>query len=302
MTVKIVELDALIVGAGFGGVYQLKRLRDEGFNVKLVESGTDYGGIWHWNSYPGARVDSPVPHYQFFSDPDLISGWTWSQRFPGFAELRRYFRYVADKWQLDNGTVFSTLVTGATWNSDANNWTIYTNTDTIYKCQFFLPNTGIAAKRHIPDWKGIDDFQGTLVHSSFWPKEDLDLRGKKIAVIGTGSTGVQITQDLAPIASEFVLFQRTPNLALPMGQMDLPVNSTQAAPRSDFEALREDRKQSFGGFDYNFLNKSTFQDTPEERQKTYEELWNHGDFHFWLATYYDMLFEDKANTEAYNFW
>ena len=155
----------------------------------------------YWNRYPGARVDSTIPHYEF-SDPELFTEWSWTQRFPGSAELRSYFHYVAEKWNLRKDTVFSTLVTGAVWSETSSRWTIYTNTDTIYSCQFFLPNIGFAAKRHTPDWKGIDTFQGTWIHPSYWPKDEPDLRGKKIAVIGTGSTGVQLTQALAPIAGE----------------------------------------------------------------------------------------------------
>lgn len=242
-----------------------------------------------------------MPHYEF-SDPDLYTDWKFTQRFPGSAEIRKYFRYVANKWDLDKDTVFNTRVTSAVWDADASTWMVYTNTNVVYKSQFFLPNTGIAAKRHTPDWKGIDDFQGTWVHPSFWPKEEPDLRGKKIAVIGTGATGVQLTQDLAPRASEFVLFQRTPNLALPMKQVDLTEPGTDPVARSEYETFFKGRKDSFGGFDYNFMSKSTFQDSAEDRLKVYEELWNHGDFHFWLATYWDMLFDDGANTEAYNFW
>ena len=323
MTVKIIELDALVVGAGFGGVYQLKRLRDEGFNVKLIESGSDYGGVWYvswmvnlrtthrlckadlqqryWNRYPGARVDSTIPHYEF-SDPELFTEWSWTQRFPGSAELRSYFHYVAEKWNLRKDTVFSTLVTGAVWSETSSRWTIYTNTDTIYSCQFFLPNIGFAAKRHTPDWKGIDTFQGTWIHPSYWPKDEPDLRGKKIAVIGTGSTGVQLTQALAPIAGEFVLFQRTPNTALPMKQVEFDGHSVQATPREEYAELFQGRGKSFGGFDFNFMDKNTFDDSEEDRKKTYEDLWGHGDFHYWLATYQDMLFDDRANTEAYNFW
>ena len=255
----------------------------------------------YWNRYPGARVDSPVPHYEL-SDPVLYSDWTWSQRFPGSAEIRRYFRYVADKWDLDKDTNFQTTVTSAVWEDDASRWMVHTDTNVVYKCQFFLPNTGIAAKRHTPDWKGIDDFEGKWVHPSYWPKEEAELRGKKIAVIGTGSTGVQLTQELAPLANEFVLFQRTPNLALPMKQVAFSGQGTEIVPRSGYEAFFKGRKDSFGGFDYNFSNKSTFQDSAEERHNMYEDLWSHGDFHFWLATYWDMLFDDNANTEAYNFW
>jgi cation diffusion facilitator CzcD-associated flavoprotein CzcO len=257
----------------------------------------------HWNRYPGARVDSTIPHYEF-SDPDLFTEWKWSQRFPGSAELPDYFQYVAKKWDLVEDTEFSTLVTGAVWDEVSARWTIYTKSDTntVYRCQFFLPNTGFAAKPHIPDWKGIDSFRGTWIHSSYWPKEEPDLRDKKIAVIGTGSTGIQLVQDLAPLASEFVLFQRTPNLALPMKQVQYDAHDAQAVSREQYQELFKGRSQSCGGFDFNFLNKNTFDDSEEDRRRTYEDLWSHGDFHYWLATYQDMLFDDRANTEAYEFW
>jgi cation diffusion facilitator CzcD-associated flavoprotein CzcO len=154
----------------------------------------------------------------------------------------------------------------------------------------------------MPDWKGIETFRGTWLHPSYWPKDKLDLRGKRVAVIGTGSTGIQLTQALAPIAAEFVLFQRTPNTCMPMKQVQYDTHNEQAIPRGQYAELFNRRTQSFGGFDYNFLNKSTFEDSEGDRLKMYEDLWSHGDFHYWLATYQDMLFDDRANTEAYNFW
>jgi len=153
------ELDALIVGAGFGGVYQLKILRDAGYKVKLVEHGADYGGVWFWNRYPGARVDSEIPHYEF-SDPDLWEDWTWKQRFPGSEELRAYFAYVAKKWDLRKDTQFNTFVSSATWNDDQGRWMVNSKAGDMYKAKYLLLNTGFAAKRYIPDWKGIDSFKG----------------------------------------------------------------------------------------------------------------------------------------------
>ncbi|CEJ92355.1 hypothetical protein VHEMI08011 [[Torrubiella] hemipterigena] len=296
------KLDALIVGAGFGGVYQLKKLRDAGFHVKLIESGSDYGGVWYWNRYPGARVDSAIPVYEF-SDPALWKDWHWTQRFPGSAEIRAYFKTVADKWDLRKDTEFNTYVNSAIWNDESKTWRVSTANGKVFTTQFFLPNTGFAAKRHTPDFKGIDRFKGTWVHSSYWPKEEPYLKGRKIAVIGTGSTGLQLTQDLAPLASEFVLFQRTPNLALPMKQEEYPPGSeTQCIPGEAYPALFAGRAESYAGFDFSFMPVKTFDHDEKERQETYQKLWDHGDFRFWLATYQDMLFDDRANTEAYNFW
>jgi cation diffusion facilitator CzcD-associated flavoprotein CzcO len=153
------ELDALIVGAGFGGVYQLKVMRDAGYKVKLVEHGADYGGVWYWNRYPGARVDSSIPHYEY-SDPALWKDWTWKQRFPGGPELRAYFAHVADKWDLRKDTQFDTFVSSARWDDAVARWTVNTKAGETYRVRFLLLNTGFAAKKYIPDWKGIDTFKG----------------------------------------------------------------------------------------------------------------------------------------------
>lgn len=293
-------LDALIVGAGFGGVYQLKNLRDNGYNVKLADTASDYGGVWYWNRYPGARVDSTVPHYEF-SDPNLWKEWLWKQRFPGSQELRDYFSFVADKWDLRKDTEFNTFISKAVFDEQNDIWNITSASGKGYKARYFLLNTGFSAKRYTPNWKGIDKFQGTWVHPSYWPKEEPDLRGKKVAVIGTGSTGVQLAQDLSKVAGQFVLFQRTPNTALPMKQEEYE-GERQAVPKHKYADLFAGRRDSFGGFSFNFIPRSTFDDSPEKRRETYEELWEHGDFHFWLATYQDMLFSEEANKEAYNFW
>ena len=155
----IQQLDALVVGAGFGGVYQLKALRDAGYSVKLVEAGSDYGGVWYWNRYPGARVDSAIPHYEF-SDPALWKDWTWKQRFPGGEELRAYFKYVAKKWDLRKDTQFNSFVESARWSNEEARWTVKTKGGDTFKVKFLLLNTGFAAKKYIPDWKGIESFKG----------------------------------------------------------------------------------------------------------------------------------------------
>ncbi|VUC30460.1 unnamed protein product [Clonostachys rosea] len=292
-------LDALIVGAGFSGVYQLKHLRDEGYRVKLVDDASDYGGVWYWNRYPGARVDSTVPNYEF-SDPDLWKEWSWKQRFPGSEEIRAYFAFVADKWDLRRDTEFNTYISKATWDDAASVWTIEAKDGRSYQAKFLLLNTGFAAKRHFPDWKGIEKFRGSWIHPSYWPKSDPDLRDK-IAVIGTGATGVQLSQELSQVASEFVLFQRTPNLALPRKQINYTGDAT-AVTDDKYSAVFAGRYESFSGLDFDFLPRETFEDTPEQRRAIYEELWEEGDFHFWLATYHDMLFSEDANKEAYVFW
>jgi cation diffusion facilitator CzcD-associated flavoprotein CzcO len=292
-----VQLDCLIVGAGFSGIYQLKHLREEGYTVKLIDNASTWGGVWQWTQYPGARTDSPTPFYQF-SDPSLYDGWRWKQRFPGSQELRDYFQYVAKEWDLDRDAIFNTSVTAAVWDQETATWYVQTREGQDFVVRYLLLNTGISAKKYVPDWPGIDKFRGTFVHPLNWPAQESELEGKNIAVIGTGSTGVQLAQALSQVAGNFYLFQRTPNLATPMKQIDYKDDDQPLADPDLFAG----RSSSFGGFFYNFLPKATFEDTPEQRKKLYEELWAHGDFRFWLATYHDMLFDEAANNEAYKFW
>ncbi|KAI1372637.1 cyclopentanone 1,2-monooxygenase [Hypoxylon crocopeplum] len=298
--IKVEELDALVIGAGFSGVYQLKKLRDEGYKVKLVEAGSDYGGIWYWNRYPGARVDSHAPHYQF-SDPILWKNFHWSQRFPDHKELRRYFKFVAEKWDLRKDTYFDTYVTSATWDEEQYKWIINTKDGRTFKATFFLPHTGIAASRAVPDWKGVKSFKGLMIHSSYWPHDEPELKGKKIAVVGTGSTGVQLSHTISEDAGELVVFQRTPAMPLHMRQIDY-AEDEEAMSKDALEKFFKVCPDGYWGFDFGFIQKGTFDDDEAQRRANYEALWKAGDFTYWLGTYTDMLFNPDANHEAYKFW
>lgn len=189
----------------------------------------------------------------------------------------------------------------ATWDDVESLWTIHTKQGDVFKARYFLLNTGFAAKRYIPDWEGIENFKGTLIHPSYWPREGLDLKGKRVAIIGTGATGVQLATALTPAARELVVFQRTPNTALPMRQVDYR-DDEQEIPRRDYPGLFRGRPHSFSGFSFSLLGRGTFDDPPEERRRVYEALWREGDFKYWLATYRDMLSSRAANDEAYAFW
>jgi cation diffusion facilitator CzcD-associated flavoprotein CzcO len=292
------DLDMLVIGAGFSGAYQLWKLRNEGYKVKLVEAGSDFGGVWHWNRYPGLRVDSDVPHYEF-SMPEVWKEWRWSERFPSGAELQKYFAHVDRKLNLRKDCQFNTMVTAARFDDKL--WHVDTESSGSFKAKYLLLNIGIGAKKYTPETDGLDTFHGQWLHSSSWPETGLDMRGKRVAVIGTGATGVQITQEAAKVAKELVVFQRTPNLALPMGQVQFAAGG-RPKPEADYPGIFRRRTETFAGFTFDFMDRKTFDDTPEQRRETYEKLWKAGDFQFWLATYQDMLFDEKANAEAYNFW
>lgn len=205
------------------------------------------------------------------------------------------------RWDLEKDTQFNTFVESASWNDSEGLWTIHTREGGCYKAKYLLLNTGFAAKRYIPDWNGIETFKGTFIHPSYWPQDGLDLKGKKVAVIGTGSTGVQLATELSSIVSELVVFQRTPNTALPMKQVDYKYGE-QAVGREAYPDLFKGRPLSFSGFSFSPVCRNTFDDSPEYRQAFYESLWKEGDFKFWLASYQDMLSVKAANDEAYAFW
>ena len=294
------DIDVIVVGAGFGGVYLLHHLRKLGYKTKVFEAGSNLGGIWYWNTYPGARVDTNVPLYEY-SIPEVWKDWTWSERYPGFKELRAYFAHCEKVLDVKKDIAFDTRVTGADFDQKAGKWVVKTEDGRTARSKYFILATGFAAKRHFPDWPGLDSFEGVMHHSSFWPEDGVDFKDKRVAVVGTGSTGVQIAQECGRVAKDLMVFQRTPNLALPMRQKKLS-HEEQNKNKEEYPEVYKHRLTTFAGFGYDFADKNTFDDTPEEREAFFEKLWEHGGFEFWLATYKDMLFDMKANREAYNFW
>jgi len=181
------ELDVVVIGGGFSGCRLLYELRRRGFKVKLIEAGSDLGGIWHWNMYPGARVDSQYPVYAL-AVPEVYETWTWTQQYPGYEELQRYFAHVGNVLNLKKDCIFNTKVTAAEWDKGTSTWTVHCDSGRTFKTWTLIAAIGFAAKRHFPDWPGMDTFGGTILHSSFW-SPDVGHAGKKVAVIGTGATG-----------------------------------------------------------------------------------------------------------------
>ncbi|ORY02932.1 hypothetical protein BCR34DRAFT_492764 [Clohesyomyces aquaticus] len=294
------ETDVLIVGAGFGGIYLMHKLRQLGFKCKIYEAGKELGGIWHWNCYPGARVDTQVPIYEY-SIPEVWKDWTWSEKYPGFAELRKYFEHVDKKLNIKKDVAFETRVVGAQFDKPSSKWVIKTEDGRTARARYLLLATGFAAKRHFPDWMGMDKFKGEIHHSSFWPDAGVDVKGKRVAVVGTGSTGVQIAQETAKEAGSVTVFQRTPNLALPMRQTKL-TRDEQLNRKPDYPSIYKNRMTTFAGFQYDFVQRNTFDDSPSEREAFYTTLYENGGFEYWLANYKDLLFDAEANAQAYEFW
>jgi cation diffusion facilitator CzcD-associated flavoprotein CzcO len=295
------ELDVLVVGAGFGGVHILHHLRKLGYSVKVFEAGDDFGGIWYWNCYPGARVDSEVPMYEL-SIEELWKDWTWTERFPGWKELRQYFHYADKKLDLSRDILFNTRVVSAEYNTDTDRWNVTTQDGKIVHPRFFILCTGFASKAYLPEFEGLDTFEGFCSHTGKWPQEGVDLRKKRVGVIGTGASGVQVIQEVGPEVAQLTVFQRTPNLALAMKQNSIDDAMQAKMKKEIYPTAFNVRRETFAGFHYDFSSKHTFDDPPEERHRFYEGLWAKGGFHFSLETYIDTYANKLANDEAYAFW
>ncbi|KAJ5294060.1 hypothetical protein PENANT_c009G11212 [Penicillium antarcticum] len=294
------ELDALIVGAGFSGCYLLYKIREElKLNVKIFEAGSSLGGTWHWNCYPGARVDCPVPGYEL-SIEDIWKNWTWKEKYPSWEELQEYFAHIDQELSLSQDCFFQSEVVSAQFLPEQQRWVVATKGGSVTFAKYLIPAIGFATKQYIPDWKGLDTFRGKIYHSSAWPKEGVNVKGKKVGVIGTGSTGVQITQSWAKEAAETYVFQRTPNTSLPMRQEKL--DPSQQKDRQGRLELFADSLTTFGGLPYDNVARNTFDDSPEEREATYERLYEEGGLKLWIASYKDLMTDDAANRESYQFW
>jgi len=294
------QLDVLVVGAGFAGLYLLDRLRRLGMTVEVFEAGDGLGGVWYWNCYPGARVDSPGPIYQYSRD-DVWRKWQFSELYPSWQELRDYFRYVDQRLGLSRDIRFNKRVTAAQFDPAHNHWIVRSSDGSIARARYLVLCTGLSAKPYIPDLPGLNDFAGERHHTALWPQHGLDMHGKRVGVIGTGASGVQLAQEAAGAAAHLTVFQRTPNLALPMRQRKLDDNTIRRM-KEKYPEMFDRRTKTFAGFDYDILAKSALEVSDDERQATFERLWEIGGFAFWIGSFNDILLNEDANRAAYKFW
>ncbi|KAG5351795.1 Cyclopentanone 1,2-monooxygenase [Termitomyces sp. T112] len=296
------DLDVLVVGAGFSGVYQLHKLRKAGFSVKLFEAGSGLGGVWYWNCYPGLRVDSDFSIYQF-SLEEIWRDWNWTEKYPSRQELIAYFNYVDKKLDLSRDISFNTRVTSASFDTITNRWSVFTETGATANPHFLILCTGFATKPLFPDIPGLNTFQGAMHHTSLWPQAGLDIAGKRIGVIGTGASGVQVIQAAGPVASHLTIFQRTPNLAVPMmNERPLSAATLTKMKEEMYPIVFKRRQQTFGGFQFDRIPRGVFDMSPEERYLLFDDLWFKGGLCFIHGSCNDILTDEKANAEVYAFW
>jgi len=295
------EFDVVIIGAGFNGLYQLHRLRQHGFRVRLFEAAPGLGGVWYWNCYPGARVDSHVPNYEF-SIEEVWRDWSWPERFPGWADLRRYFDHVADTLDLRPDIQLSTRVTAARFDEQDRRWAIETDADDRVRTRHLLLCTGFASKPYVPDLPGLDGFEGPCHHTARWPQEGLGLGGRRVGVIGTGASGVQVVQEAAKVASQITVFQRSPVTALPMRQRTF-TTAEQIEAKLHYPELFRERNAPPGSLtEIRRLDVGAMEVSARERNRVYADAWEKGGFHFWVGTFNDTLTDEASNRAAYEFW
>jgi acetone monooxygenase len=292
---NVSSYDAVVIGAGIAGLYQLHQLRALGMNVRVIEAASGVGGTWYWNRYPGARFDSQAEIYQYWFSKELYESWRPSERFPAQPESERWLNYVADKLDLNRDIQFNTRVDSAHWKEGENCWAIRTDSGDCLETQFLIACTGMLSAPLEDIFEGQSTFQGQICHTSRWPKEGVDLKGKRVAVIGTGATGIQAIQTIAPEVDNLKVFVRTPQYTVPMRNPKYTEEDWTSFSQK-FTHLKSRVLNTFAGFDYDFDGRSWYADTPEQRKQTLEQSYNDGSLALWLSSYPE-IFTDKAVSE-----
>ena len=292
------DFDVVVVGAGFAGLYALHKFRDElHMNVRVYETGDGVGGTWFWNRYPGARCDSESYYYCYSFSPELAQEWEWSGRYPEQPEIERYLNHVADRFDLRRDIELSTRVTAAAFDDAADRWTIHTDRGDTVTARFLVTAVGCLSAPSVPDIPGLDDFEGDVYFTATWPREPVDFTGKRVGLIGTGSSGIQATPPIAAQAAQLTVFQRTPNFSLPARHRAF-LSEDQAKIKADYDEIFAITRQSFAGFPFHPVNRTTMSVSEEERQEILDGLWEEGGFKFLYGGFIDLTRDPEANEIA----
>ncbi|MDQ2651286.1 MAG: NAD(P)/FAD-dependent oxidoreductase [Actinomycetota bacterium] len=289
-------VDVLVVGAGITGIYQLHRAREAGFTVALVEAGDGPGGTWFWNRYPGARFDSESYTYGYLFSKELFDEWEWQEHFAGQPEVERYLNHVVDRFDLRAHMRFGSRVTSARWDDGSNTWLVGTDNGWQQRARFLVVATGVLSIPYLPDVAGRDDFAGEQHHTGRWPADGVDLAGKRVAVVGTSSSGVQVVAAVVDEVAELTVYQRSANWCTPLNNRPITPEE-QAELRAGFEELREVLNTSVHGFHHPMNLRSAFDDPPEVRREFFERMWASPGFMKFTSNYVDILANPEANAE-----
>jgi cyclohexanone monooxygenase len=293
------DVDVVIVGAGFAGLRMLHRMRELGLSAQVLEAGGGLGGVWYWNRYPGARCDVTSADYSYSFSPELDQEWTWSERYATQPEILRYLDHVADRFDLRRDIRLNTRMTAARFREDDGDWLVETEHGDSYRATWLIMASGCLSAARVPEFPGLTSFAGSTFHTGNWPHEPVDFTGKRVAVIGTGSSGTQLVPLLANQAEHLTVFQRTPNFSVPARNAPL-LPEEQAALKADYPRLRAALRNSATGMSVPAFKESALDATPEQRRARYESQWGRTGFGFVLA-YADLLLDERANATAADF-
>ena len=298
---SIEHYDVVVIGAGVSGMYALHHLREMGLSVRVYDGANGIGGTWWYNRYPGARVDGPgSPFYCYTFSEELMQEWDWTETQSEQSAVLAYLEHVADRFDLRRDIQFGTWVQDARYDEVAQRWTVETSTGGCASAKFLICAVGALSTANKPDIPGLHDFAGECYHTGLWPHEPVSFEGKRVAVIGTGSSGIQSIPEIAREAAHVTVLQRTPQYAFPAGNR--PITPEEMADaRTNWDDLRAKMNANFGGFPHDNQARSTFEDTPEQREALYEELWQRGGFQFFLDLYSDIAISEEANQSLADF-
>ncbi|MGZ5909350.1 MAG: flavin-containing monooxygenase, partial [Reyranella sp.] len=293
------DFDAVVIGAGFGGMYMLHRLRQKGFAVRVFESGKGVGGTWYWNRYPGARCDVESVQYSYQFSPELQQEWEWTERYATQPEILRYANHVADRFDLRRDIRFETKVMQARFDENAQAWTVETDKGDRVTARFVITAMGCLSSPNTPNIPGLQDFKGPTYHTGNWPHEGVDFTGKTVGVIGTGSSAIQSIPIIAQQASHLTVFQRTANYMVPAHNKPLdPAYVSEV--KANYEAMRRRAKKMPAGIDFTFNPASAIETDEAERRRFFEERWNYGGLGF-MGSFSDLLLNAESNKTAADF-
>jgi len=294
------QFDAIIIGAGVSGLFQLYRLRELGMSVRVFEAGTDVGGTWYWNRYPGCRFDSESYSYGYSFSQEILDEWEWSEHFAAQPETLRYLNYVADKFDLRSDIQFESRVSSAHYDETARQWNVTLDNGEQARARFLITGIGVLSVPTMPKIEGIDDFKGAAYHTGAWPHDPVDFTGKRVGVIGTGATAVQLIQEVAKTAGQLTVFQRSPNYCAPLHNAPIDAE-TQAKIKSDYPEIFAKCAVSHGAFLHVADRRKAVDVTPEEREAFYEKLYSEPGFGIWMGNFRDIMVDEEANATISEF-
>ena len=286
--------DAIVIGAGISGLYQLYRLRELGLRVRVFESATGIGGTWHWNRYPGARFDSESYSYAYSFSQELLDEWDWSEHFASQPEILKYLEHVANKFDLLKDIQFSSEVKSAVYDDDTQSWEIHLQDGRSYTSRFLITGIGILSQPTLPQIEGIESFKGQSFHTSRWPHTPVELAGKKVAVIGTGASGIQVIQEVSKDVGHLTVFQRRPNWSAPLHNSKIGPDEMEEI-RAGYDDMFELCDQTRAGFMHTTDPRGTFEVTDDERYEFWEKLYASPGFGIWQGNFKDVGTDEKAN-------